>query len=60
VEQVVKWILSFCPLENKALKRPFLCSTNTTLKPVWMKIPAAHRREWGKQANKKGTPYEVP
>ena len=25
-----------------------------------MKIPAALRREWGKQANKKGTPYEVP
>lgn len=56
----VKWILPNSPLENKARKRALFISPNTTLKPVWMKIPAALRRTWGKQDNKKGTPYGVP
>ncbi len=49
----VKWILPNSPLENKARKRALFVSINTTLKPVWMKIPSAHRRARGKPANKK-------
>ena len=54
------WILPNSPLENKARKRAFLYSLNTSLKPVWMKIQAAHRRKWEKYSNKKSTFYKVP
>lgn len=56
----VKWILSISPLENKARKRALFRPLNTTLKPVWIKIPAALRRTPTQHANKKDTSREVP
>lgn len=46
-------ILSFCPVEKKAPKGPFLRSINTTLKPEWIKIRPKPRREREKLDNKK-------
>lgn len=43
--EAVKWILLNFSLENKAQERALFVSINTTLKPVWMKILAAHRRK---------------
>lgn len=56
----VKWILLNFSLENKARKRALFRPLNTTLKPVWMKIQAAHRRRPTQHSNKKGTPRGVP
>ena len=46
-------ILQFCPLEKKAPNGPFLRSTNSSLKPEWIKIRQKLRRERGKSDNKK-------
>ena len=56
----VKWILPISQLENKARKRALFVSLNTTLKPVWMKFLAAHRRAQIQHPNKKDTPCGVP
>ena len=47
-------------LEKKACFGPFSQAPKSTLGPALIKTAIFYRREWGKQANKKGTPQRVP